>query len=138
MLQCPKCGSQDIYYFHRYDKLNPLFIFPFVIIFLVFAIFFYVMNISLTLAIIFFIITFLLIFVYACVNFYYSKHPYLQVICKSCGHDWIPHWLRTKKAPPFRVALRKLLHEVLTFENFGDIIKSQQGQNLSTVSLCND
>lgn len=91
MLSCPKCGCTDLYYTHHTKHLSAIILFPFIFLLSLISFFSYVIFQTFLGFFIILLIIVLLILGYFCLNKYYLKHPYLQVLCKSCGYDWIVH-----------------------------------------------
>ena len=92
-MQCPECGSNDLYFFHEY-RFNTFLYFIVVLFssllfdFLLRVLFVYF---QIELSRLWFSIPFglflFILFIYLYVSAH--RHPRLHVICKSCGYDWI-------------------------------------------------
>ena len=87
-MQCPECGSQDLYFFHEHKFNTVVWLIVCIAISWAFdsLLKFLLPTLRLYFSIPFIVLLFAL-FIYLYVSAH--RHPRLHVICKSCGYDWI-------------------------------------------------
>ena len=87
-MQCPECGSQDLYFFHDYKFYTIVWLIVCIAISWAFD---SLLKFLLPMLRLYFSIPFVVLLFVLFIYFYISdrRHPRLHVICKSCGHDWI-------------------------------------------------
>lgn len=87
-MQCPECGSQDLYFFHEYRFNTVVWLIVCIVISRAFD---SLLKFLLPTLRLYFSIPFIVLLFALFIYFYISahRHPGLHVICKSCGYDWI-------------------------------------------------